>query len=149
VKRDEVMDKVIMKIRKTLVVGIGLLIGAAMAAIGQSYVKVQQGAEGVSAPALVTVTNTSVVTVFGSTTNDSVTAGRVLFRSIQNVGTVPILYRINSTNVSVTNYHGVIAGGTTNRDGLGSVLDLSRIRWPVSLRTEGGGGQVSVVELTQ
>ena len=114
--------------------------------LGQAVV-IQQKAEAYTAPRLLTVTNALITTVF--TANQSVTRGRVLYRSIQNTGTNAFLYLINSTNVSSTNFTGVVAGGSAVRDGRGSIVDLSRVPWPVSLTTESGATTVSVVELTQ
>ena len=114
--------------------------------LGQAVV-IQQKAEAYTAPRLLTVTNAAVTTVF--TANQSVTRGRVLYRSIQNTGTNAFLYLIGSTNVSSTNFTGVVAGGLAVRDGRGSIVDLSRVPWPVSLTTESGATTVSVVELTQ
>jgi hypothetical protein len=109
-------------------------------------VQVQHLAEGVSAPQVVTVT-TNVVTVYSNRTG--VAYGRVLGRTIQNCGTNAFLYLIGSTNVSATNYHGVVAGGSAVRDGLGSILDLSRVTAPVSMRCESGTTEIAVIELTQ
>ena len=114
--------------------------------LGQAVV-IQQKAEAYTAPRLLTVTNALITTVF--TANQSVTRGRVLYRSIQNTGTNAFLYLINSTNVSSTNFTGVVAGGSSVRDGRGSIVELSRVPWPVSLTTESGATTVSVVELTQ
>jgi len=114
--------------------------------LGQAVV-IQQKAEAYMAPRLLTVTNALITTVF--TANQSVTRGRVLYRSIQNTGTNAFLYLINSTNVSSTNFTGVVAGGSAVRDGRGSIVELSRVPWPVSLTTESGATTVSVVELTQ
>lgn len=114
---------------------------------GQAVVREDHLANAVSSPLLVTATATNVVTLFS--TNASRTAGRVLLRTVQNVGTVPVLYLIGSTNVSATNYHGVLAGGAAARDGLGSLLDLSRAPWPVSFQCESNSTVLCGVELTQ
>jgi hypothetical protein len=124
-----------------------LAIGTATVCFAEGYFKLQQTANAVAAPQLLSVSNTTYVTVF--TNNLSVTDGRVLLRSLQNTGTNPVLYAINTTNVSVTNYHGIIAGGKANLDGTGGILDLSRVPWPVSLTAVSGTSQVSVIELTQ
>ena len=127
-----------------LVAGVML---AAVAASGQVQVQVQQKAEAYTAPKLLTVTNGPVTTVF--TTNNVLTHGRILYRGIQNTGTNAFLYLIGSTNVSSTNFTAVVAGGLAVRDGRGSIVDLSRVPWPVSLTTESGATTISVVELTQ
>ena len=128
----------------------GLVAGAMLAAVaasGQVQVQIQQKAEAYTAPKLLTVTNGAVTTVF--TTNNVLTRGRILYRGIQNTGTNAFLYLIGSTNVSSTNFTGVVAGGLAVRDGCGSMVDLSRVPRPVSLTTESGATTVSVVELTQ
>ena len=102
-------------------------------------------AETVAAPSLVTVSSTPQ-SVFA--TNNAIAAGRVLLRTIQNCGTNAVLYAIGTT-VATTNYHGVLAGGAAVRDGLGTVLDVSRIKVPVSLMTESGTSVCALVELTQ
>lgn len=119
----------------------------ALTLYSQPFVRVDQVSRAVSAPSVVTVTGTAQY-VF--TTNPSVTDGRVLSRTIQNTGTAPVLYAIG-TVVSSTNYHGVLAGGLADRDGLGSLLDLSRFPGRVSVMVEGEEvtGTVALVELTQ
>lgn len=126
----------------------GLLLGCvAVFCMADGYFKQDKLAATVAAPNLVAVSN-APVTIFS--TNASVTDGRILSRTIQNVGTNPVLWLINSTNVSNTNYDGVIAAGTTNRDGKGGTLDVSSIPYPISLITESTAGTtVSAVELTQ
>lgn len=113
----------------------------------ETYVKIQKKAEAIASPQVLVISSTNVVTVFG--TNNAVQLGRILYRSIQNTGVVPFLYTINSTNVTITNYHGVVAGGSTLRDGLGSIVDFSKIPYPISLTTESGATTIAVVELTQ
>lgn len=125
---------------------IGAAVCVALVAGAQTMMRVQQLASGWSAPAIVQVT-TNPVTVLS--TNTLRADGGVLCRFVQNVGTLPVLYLIGATNISATNYHGVIAGGQANRDGLGSVLDLSRTSWPVTFMTESATGRVSVVEMTR
>jgi hypothetical protein len=104
-------------------------------------------ATAVSAPQIVTVTSTAVSTVFSL--NPSLGVGRPILRTVQNTGTQPVLYLINSTNVSTTSYHGVLAAGQANRDGLGTVLDLSKVPFPVSFITESGSTTIAVVEEIQ
>jgi hypothetical protein len=109
-------------------------------------VRVYQLGETVSAPVVTNIT-TTVVTLFS--TNKAQLDGKVLNRFVQNHGTVPVLYAINFTNVSATAYHGVIAPGVALRDGLGSVVDFSAIRFPVSFRTESGSAEITIVEIKQ
>ena len=132
---------------KTIGLTLGLALALALPALGQASVEVNQKAEAYSGVQLLSVTNTTPTTAFS--TNTSTTTGRVLCRSIQNVGTNAFLYLIGSTNVSATNFTGVVAGGAALRDGLGSILDLSRVPWPVYMKTESGSTTVSAVELTQ
>ena len=108
-------------------------------------VRVQHLAADVTAPQLTTVT-TNAQTLF--TERESPQNGRVLIRTLQNTGTTPVLYALNST-ASATNYHGILAAGLVVRDGLGSVVDLSNWRGTVSVVTETGTSVVSVFELTQ
>lgn len=118
---------------------------SALAADGP-LVRVNHLGDTVAAP-YVTNVSTTVITLFS--TNKSELNGRVLVRTVQNNGTTPVLYAINFTNVSATAYHGIIAPGVASRDGLGSVLDLSAIRYPVSFRTESGSSEISIVEIRQ
>lgn len=109
-------------------------------------VRVYQLGEVVSAPYITNIT-TSVTTLFS--TNRAILDGKVLHRFVQNNGTVPVLYAINYTNVSATAYHGILAPGVSLRDGLGSVVDLSAVRFPVSFRTESGSSEISIIEMKQ
>jgi hypothetical protein len=129
------------------VVLLGLVLGTCWLNAQTAYVKIQKKAEAIAAPQVLVIASTNVVTVFG--TNNVTTTGRILYRSIQNTGVVPFLYTINSTNVSITNYHGVVAGGSIIRDGLGSIVDFSKIPYPVSLTTESGATTAAIVEETQ
>lgn len=90
---------------------------------------------------------TSVLTLFS--TNASRSADRVLFRQVQNMGTVPVMYAINSTNVLTNSLHGVIAAGTAIRDGLGGRVDLSAFPYPISFRTASGNADIAVIEVRQ
>ena len=93
-------------------------------------------------PRLVTVTN-GPVSVAAMTSS---LFGATVTRTIQNCGTNAILYCLGGT-VATTNYHGAIAGGNAVRDGLGSVLEISK--WPgtVSMMTENGTATAAVTEL--
>ncbi len=130
-----------------LLVGLLIAFPAFSQPIG-GLVRVNHLAENIAPPFLTNVT-TAGMTLFS--TNASRTAGRVLIRTVQNVGMVPVLYVINATTNSVaTNYfHGIISGGVTNLDGLGSILDLSKVPFPVTFATASSSSVVSVVELTQ
>jgi hypothetical protein len=122
-------------------------------AIAQPSVKIQQKAAAYSGVLLTTVTNTAATSIW-TTNNLSSTDGRVLYRSLQNVGTNTVLYLIVSpgmtaTNAATTNYTGVLSAGSAIRDGLGGKVDLSQVPWKVSLITETGSSVVTAVELTQ
>ena len=141
---------------------LGLVMGLALLALtsyGQASVKIQQKAEAYSGVLLLTITNTVATTIW-TNANNSVTQGRILYRGIQNTGTNAFLYLIVGpnlagstnaalTNVSSTNYTGVVAGGLATRDGVGGIVDLSKVPWPVSVITESGVTAISAVELTQ
>lgn len=128
-----------------------LLILASLAAAGVAlaqnfpFVRIHDLSETVAPPQILTVTTTPQ-TVFVS--NPSRTDGRVLMRTIQNVGTIAVLYAINAT-AATTNYHGIIAGGVNQRDGLGSVVDLGRVRGSISVVTEAGTSTICLTEQTQ
>jgi hypothetical protein len=136
-----------MKKRAKTILGLCGLLALTTLVMGDTMVKVNQAAESIAAPQIITVTTTPQ-TLF--TTNGSRTSGRVLFRSIQNTGTQPVLYALNSGGtVTTASYHGVIAGGSGTRDGLGSIVDLSRIPYPVTVATESGTTTIAIIELTQ
>jgi len=114
-----------------------------------TLVRLNNIAKTVSSPLVQSVppgTN-NIVTLFSLNTAEF--DGRTILRTVQNTGICPVLYSINTTNVSTTNYHGILACGSAARDGLGSVLDLSNIPFPVSFYTETATGVLAVVELTQ
>lgn len=94
------------------------------------------------APQLLTIT--AVATSVPAMTNSLF--GATVTRTIQNCGTVPIYYCLGGT-ASSTNYHGILAGGVAEKDGLGSVVNISA--WPgaVSLKTEAGTATVVITEL--
>lgn len=112
---------------------------------GGGYVRVNHLAVNINTPAPITV-GTEPVTIM--TERISGAQGRVLVRTVQNTGTVPVLFAIGST-VSATTYHGVLAGGAVAKDGLGSILDLSNWRGTVSFMTESGETTLAPMEMTQ
>jgi len=127
---------------------VGLLLVASWLIVnltGQPFVRVDNLSTSVVAPQIVTVTGTAQY-VF--TASDVRTQGRVFVRTIQNTGTSPVLYAIGSV-ASASSYHGVIAAGSTARDGLGSVVDLSRFPGRVPVVTESGTSTICLVELQQ
>jgi hypothetical protein len=136
-----------MKTQTKKLFGLFGLLALTTLVLGDTMVKVNQTAEQIAAPSIITVTTTPQ-TLF--TTNSSRSGGRVLFRSIQNTGTQPVLYALNSGGtVSTVSYHGVVAGGSGSRDGLGSIVDLSRVPYPVTVATESGTTTIAIIELTQ
>lgn len=136
-----------------------------------AWTRENHAAEGVAYPRVLSVSNLAVE-IFGTNTSDqagATTSGRVLRRYIQNNGTNPLYYILKGTNnftglqpsgavltnISVTNYHGIIPCGTAVRNGQGGTLDLSYWRWSVyvSVPTNSAGAtnmtEISVLELTQ
>lgn len=63
-------------------------------------------------------------------------------RTIQNVGTDPILVRVGSPVsgdvLTAANFQFILAGGNADNDGLGSQVDLSNVNGVVSLLTQTG-----------
>jgi len=112
----------------------------------QSFVRIDDASRTVVAPSIVTVTTDAQYVFTANTTY--LNFGRVLKRAIQNTGTNAVLYAIGSV-ASTSNYHGILAGGTAVRDGLGSVVDLSSYPGQVSIVTESGSSTVALVELQQ
>lgn len=96
----------------------------------------------VSEPVIISTTTNAVV--FDATVSTGPENTRT--RTVQNVGTVPVLYRLGGT-ASDTEYHGVLAPGSAARDGLGSVLDVSTWRGSVSIAVESGTGVVVATEV--
>jgi hypothetical protein len=124
-----------------------LCLGSQKACAQSTLVKIQGKAEGFSLPLVLTISSTNITTLFS--TNQATSLGRILLRTVQNTGTNACLYTIGVTNVSGTNYHGVLAGGSALRDGLGSILNLQHVPWPVSFTTESGTTTIAAIELTQ
>ena len=96
----------------------------------------------VTEPVIISTTTNAVV--FDATVSTG--PERIRQRTIQNVGTVAVLYRLGGT-ASDTEYHGVLAPGSAARDGLGSVLDVSNWRGTVSIAVESGTGVVVATEV--
>jgi hypothetical protein len=132
--------------KKTLI-ALAIITGLAVIGLAQNYVRIQQAADTVSAPSLVSVNDSNAVTVYS--TNASRSVGRVLYRSVQNMGTIPVYFAINST-VSATNYHGILRPGIRMADGLGAILECGDTPFPVTLLcTTPGTTTVSVIEFKQ
>jgi hypothetical protein len=129
-----------------IVIILALLAAGVVAVMAQSYVKVDHLAKAVKAPQVLTI-GTSVTLVF--TNNESTTEGRIIVRTLQNTGTVPLLYAINQSDVTTASYHGVIAPGSVARDGLGSIVDFSHIPYRVAVKTESSSTTVALVDITQ
>lgn len=61
-----------------------------------------------------------------------------LFRVIQNCGTVAVKYLVDNNNLCTDdNFHGVLAGCSSQDDGLGSIVDFSKITDRVSIKGVG------------
>lgn len=97
----------------------------------------------VSEPTLISTTSNAVA--FTATESSGGIENKRI-RVLQNVGTVPVLYRLGGT-AAADNYHGVLAPCTAARDGLGSVVDLSAWRGSVSIAVESGTGEVAAIEI--
>jgi hypothetical protein len=124
------------------VIGITLLISRGTTYTGSGWSS--GGATNiVSDPSIISTTSNALalVTITNTWGNENIHK-----RTIQNVGTVPVLYCLGTT-ASATNYHGVLAPGSVARDGLGSVLDVSTWRGSVSVAVESGTGVVAAFEL--
>lgn len=68
---------------------------------------------------------------------------KTLFRQIQNCGTVPVKYLISNTeDCTALNFHGVLAACTAEDDGLGSILNLSKVSERVTILGVGGTPRV-------
>lgn len=147
---------------KQLLVILAAVAGVAMAALAGNpdvtfgaWARVNQLATEASVPRVYTISNSAATMVFG--TNGEAQAGRTIVRVIQNTGTNPVYFVLGSTNVplslrtniSPTNYHGILAGGQSMRDGLGSVGNFSHTWFPIYLRSVTNTTEVSVIELTQ
>lgn len=69
----------------------------------------------------------------------------VAVRTLQNVGTVAVFYVLDPTNnPSFNNMHGVLAAGTSNNDGTGGFVDLSRFRGTVRVGPADGSSAIRV-----
>lgn len=137
--------------RKTLLsFVIGVITAFSVAAVtwtpGTGNFSVRTGAtNSVTEPALISTTSNTVA--FEATVSSG-GPENVRLRLLQNVGTVPVLYRLGGT-ASASAYHGVLAPCSTARDGLGSVVNLTAWRGSVSIAVESGTGVVSTVEIVQ
>lgn len=127
-----------------------LLLACLVTASAQVMVRVDGTGNAVSSPLPgIGYTNigTSALTLFS--TNASRSAGRVIFREVRNMGTVPIMYAVNNTNVATNSLHGVIAAGTAIRDGLGGKVDFTAVPYPITFRTATGNADIAILEVTQ
>lgn len=125
-------------------------IGLAIALLAGIAAATDPASTSVSTPHIVSVSGTPANAFTNSTftAREDVTISRRFVRTLQNVGTTPVLYALGST-VATTNYHGVLAAGTDARDGLGSLVDLSNWRGSVSVMCESGSGTVVTIEITR
>lgn len=61
-----------------------------------------------------------------------------LFRTIQNCGTVAVKYLVDNDNLCTDlNFHGILAACTAEDDGLGSIVDFSKVTDRVSIKGVG------------
>jgi hypothetical protein len=136
--------------KKLPIIGIVGLIALSVFAVPPSDVFYYSGNQQVSSVVSVRVLSPKLLNVTSATTTvpaiTNTLTSVTTTRTIQNCGTNAILFCLGGA-VATTNYHGVIAGGNAVRDGLGSVLDISR--WPgaVSLMTESGSSTAVITTL--
>ena len=100
---------------------------------------------------------------FGATTNEelSISAGVTAlpadisdecspaFLLIQNVGTTPVFYRLanfasGAGACSTTNYTGILAACTADKDGTGGVISFAGYTGGITFRVASGTGKVNV-----
>lgn len=74
--------------------------------------------QNIAPPFVKTLSAGVAFTIYDRTQNQKLLEG-----ALQNVGTNPVLYCYND-DCTATMYHGVLAGGSAAKDGLGSVLNL-------------------------
>lgn len=61
-----------------------------------------------------------------------------VFRVLQNCGTVPVKYLVdNNSNCTDANFHGVLAACTAQDDGLGSIIDFSKVTDRITIKGVG------------
>ncbi len=66
-----------------------------------------------------------------------------LCRQLQNCGTVPVKYLIDNQNdCTAANFHGILAACTATDDGLGSIVDFSKVTDRVTILGVGGTPRV-------
>lgn len=73
---------------------------------------------------------------------------RLVAMFIQNVGIVPIKYAFDQGDCNANNFHGVLAGGVADDDGLGSVLVVDKFQ-PIKdlyVYSTSAGGRVTVLK---
>lgn len=59
---------------------------------------------------------------------DELQGRRLVALYIQNVGAVPLKYAVDQGDCNPNLFHGILAGGTVDDDGLGSVLELEKFQ---------------------
>ncbi len=71
-----------------------------------------------------------------------------VWKFLQNCGTNVVYWAagVGAGDVSTTNFHGILAACTAQDDGLGSVVNLSRIPGPIYLYSVSGVMRVAVTE---
>jgi hypothetical protein len=93
---------------------------------------------------IVSLTNNAVATLFTNQPSST----KIVWRGVQNIGTNAALYLINSTNVSLSNLNGIVAGGVAMFDGLGTQMELPLVRTAVYGKAATNGTRVVVTEIT-
>lgn len=70
---------------------------------------------------------------------------RTSIKFAQNCGTNAVKYKIGSDLTGPDDFHGILAGGSAEDDGLGSVLDLSKIQEAIYILAVTGTPRVATV----
>lgn len=65
---------------------------------------------------------------------------------MQNCGTNAVKYKIGDPMADANDFHGILAGGTAQDDGLGSVVDLSNIKEAVYVMGVGGAPRLATIK---
>lgn len=70
---------------------------------------------------------------------------RTSIKFAQNCGTTAVKYKIGSEITGADDFHGILAGGSAEDDGLGSVIDFSKIQDAIYIEAVTGTPRVATV----
>lgn len=70
---------------------------------------------------------------------------RTSIKFAQNCGTTAVKYKIGSAMIGADDFHGILAGGSAEDDGLGSVIDFSKIQDAIYIEAVTGTPRVATV----